>query len=232
MTTEELDHLAALRREGSRFSAVLGVADLTARVPGCGGWTVLDLAHHLGRVHRWAASNARAGGARGTRPTDPLPTARDAGSWYDERLADLLVALEDGDPPCWTFLGPATVTWWQRRQALETLVHRVDAEAGADLRTPLDAALAADGVAEVVDLLHPARLAAGAVEPPPAELVLATADCAHRWVVAGPPPGVAVTGPADALLLLVWGRTTLDDPALKVSDRARAHCVLAAPLTP
>jgi uncharacterized protein (TIGR03083 family) len=228
---EGLDHLAAVEREGSRFSAVLAGADLALPVPGCPDWTLADLCVHLGRVHRWAAANASGGGERGTRPGDPEP-GTDLRRWYADGLADLLRVLSDADEPAWTFVGPATVGWWQRRMALETLVHRVDAEAAAGVRTALDPALAADGVAEVVDVLHPARLTASAAAPPAAELVLATEDGSRRWVVGGPAPAATVTGPADALLLLVWGRTTLADPRLQVSDPARAAAVLAGSLTP
>lgn len=229
--TVDLDHLAALRREGSRFSAVLAEADLTTPVAGCPDWTLADLCRHLGRVHRWAAANVLGGGERRGRPVDPAD-GTDLQAWYDEGLSMLLVLLEDADRPCWTFVGPATARWWQRRQALETLVHRVDAEDAAGGRTAVDPALAADGVGEVVDVLHPARLAASAVAPPVAELVLATGDGTHRWVVAGPSPAATVTGPADALLLLVWGRTPLTDPRLQVGDPARAAEVLAGSLTP
>lgn len=228
--TESLDHLAAVEREGSRFSAVLAGADLALPVPGCPDWTLAVLCVHLGRVHRWAAANASAGGERGRRPGDPEP-GTDLRRWYADGLADLLRVLADADRPAWTFVGPATVAWWQRRMALETLVHRVDAEAAAGVRTALDPALAADGVAEVVEVLHPARAAAtgGAL---PAELVLATDDGSGRWRLAGPQPAARVTGPADALLLLVWGRTTLDDPVLVVEGADRAAEVLAAGLTP
>lgn len=227
----DLDHLAALRREGSRFGEVLADADPTAGVPACADWTVLGLAQHLGRVHRWATANVLAGGARGTRPGDPEP-GTDVHAWYAEGLAGLLAALDDPDRPCWTFLGPATAAWWARRQALETLVHRVDAEQAATRPSPVDDDLAADGIAEVVDLLHPARLAQGAVDPPEVGLVLTDPGGARRWVVQGPGPEATVTGPAPALLLLLWGRTALDDPALDVSDPARAALALRGSLTP
>jgi uncharacterized protein (TIGR03083 family) len=229
--TEGLDHLAAVQREGSRFSAVLAGADLALAVPGCPDWTLADLCVHLGRVHRWAAANASGGGERGTRPGDPEP-GTDLRRWYADGLADLLRVLADAEEPAWTFVGPATVAWWQRRMALEALVHRVDAEAAAGVRTALDPVLAADGVAEVVEVLRPARAAATGGAALPAELVLATDDGSGRWRLPGPPPGGSVTGPADALLLLVWGRTTLDDPALRVEGRDRAAEVLAAGLTP
>jgi len=49
---------------------------------------------------------------------------------------------------------------------------------------------------------------------------------------AGPSPTTDISGPAETLLLLLWGRTDLDDPRLQVEDRRRAQAVLAEPLTP
>ncbi|WP_346775008.1 hypothetical protein [Cellulomonas sp. IC4_254] len=44
---------------------------------------------------------------------------------------------------------------------------------------------------------------------------------------------VTVAGPARALALLLWGRTTAADPALTVSgDRAALDAALGRPLTP
>src|SRR6516225_4382858 len=46
----------------------------------------------------------------------------------------------------WTWSDDHTVGFIRRRQAHEALIHRVDAELTAGTRTPLDPALAADGV--------------------------------------------------------------------------------------
>ena len=46
-------------------------------------------------------------------------------------------------------------------------------------------------------------------------------------------PAATVSGPAEAVLLLLWHRIVLDDPRLTVSgSRAAADAVLAAALTP
>ena len=151
--------------------------------------------------------------------------------WLREGLDALMVALSDQGRPCWTLAGPATAAWWRRRQALETAIHRVDAERVLGPASPVDPALAADGVAEVVDVLHPRQLRLGRAAVPAAALRLTT-DGQGSWLVAGPSPATEISGPAETLLLLVWGRMDLDDPRLQVEDRRRAQAVLAEPLTP
>jgi uncharacterized protein (TIGR03083 family) len=53
------------------------------------------------------------------------------------------------------------------------------------------------------------------------------------WTGSDVQPGATLTGSPEALLLLLWGRTGLDDNRLTVSgDRAAAQAVLATALTP
>ena len=111
---------------------------------------------------------------------------------------------------------------------LETAVHRVDAERVLGPASPVDPALAADGVAEVVDVLHPRQLRLGRAAVPAAALRLTTDDGQGSWLVAGPSPVSEISGPAETLLLLVWGRTDLDDPRQQVEDRRRAGCARRA----
>ncbi len=67
---------------------------------------------------------------------------------------------------------------------------------------------------------------------PAAALRLTAEDGPRSWLVAGPSPTTDISGPAASLLLLLWGRTDLDDPRLQVEHRRRAQAVLAEPLTP
>ena len=67
--------------------------------------------------------------------------------------ARLVEALEsrDADDKCWSWHETGyTVGWVRRRQAHETLIHRVDAELAAGGLFNVDAALAADGVDEIL----------------------------------------------------------------------------------
>ena len=49
-----LTYLAHLERAAADVAGRLESGDLDAPVPGCPGWTLTDLAHHLGGIHRWA----------------------------------------------------------------------------------------------------------------------------------------------------------------------------------
>ena len=227
-----MDHVEALAREGALLTAAVRRADPGAPVAACSGWALRDLAGLVGQVHRWAAAVVRTGAPA----ADDAPVPGDEGlaDWLDTGVADLCAALDaTPDRPCWTFAGPATVRWWQRRQALETLVHRVDAERAAGVATPVDAPLASDGVAEVVDVLHPRQVRKGRCPPAAAQVLLQASDTGSSAVLRGPEPPVSVEGPADALLLLLWRRTTADDPRLHVrGDRRRLDLVLGGALTP
>lgn len=227
-----MDHLDALRGEGAVFADVLDRADAGLPVQACGGWRLRDLAHHLGGVHRWAAAAALGGGSAPSVAERPMPPDDSLAGWLREGLDELVVALADAGRPCWTLTGPATTVWWRRRQALETSVHRVDAELVLGPASHIDPSLAADGVSEVVDVLHPRQMRLGRAATPVAALRLNAEDGHGSWLVPGPSPEAQVSGPAETLLLLLWGRTDLDDPRLQVEDRRRVQAVLAEPLTP
>jgi len=75
---------------------------------------------------------------------------------FDEASATLVDALAGAKPDerAWTWSADQTVGFIGRRQAHEALIHRVDAEQTAGWVTPLDPALAADGVLEVLDVMY------------------------------------------------------------------------------
>lgn len=154
-------YLDRIRVESARFRAVLADADPAARVPACPDWDAADLLWHLAEVQWfWSANMAR----RPAPPDDDMgrPERPDtyAGllALYDECSAGLVRELEGADPaePAWSWAPDQTVGFSFRRQAHEALIHRLDAEqtADPDLVTPLDPALAADGVAEALDVMY------------------------------------------------------------------------------
>jgi hypothetical protein len=51
------EYVATLRREGDAFGAAVAAGQLARAVPTCPEWTLRELAHHVGRVHHWAAAN-------------------------------------------------------------------------------------------------------------------------------------------------------------------------------
>jgi uncharacterized protein (TIGR03083 family) len=243
--------LPHLERAVEAFAGAVAAVDPGAPVPSCPGWDVRALADHLGNVHRWA----RAAIVEGHPDTAEVeaPDDRDAlVAWYRDCAGGLLDTLRTTDPgtPCWAFgPKPRTVAFWFRRQAHETTMHHLDAALARGGPVPgLDPVLALDGVDEVVGLFFPRQVQRGRIAPLTRSVALRPADPPAageglRWVVAGDGTGagsapdaladVEVTGPAQALLELLWHRRTPDDPDLLVTgDRAALDAVLAVALTP
>lgn len=237
MTPEQ--HVLFFRAEAEAFGRVLATGDLDAPVPACPGWSLTDLTAHLGGVHRWARGAILSGPAHLGKAS--IPDGREAiGSWFAEGAAALhqTLARAEATTPCWTFDEATTVAFWMRRQAHETAVHRWDAECSQGTPGPIHAALAGDGVHEVVDMFFPRQVRLGRMPPLGRSLRLVPAEGAP-CTLAGDgtgAPGEAdaeLAGPAEALLLLLWGRTGVDDPRLRLSgSRAAAEEILAGPITP
>jgi uncharacterized protein (TIGR03083 family) len=156
-----LDHI---RQESARFRAVLADCDPAARVPSCPDWDAADLLWHLAGVQLFWAKILR---HRPHSPDDPEiadePEARRPESYaelldaFDDYSHALVTELERADPEAeaWHWSGDNRVGTTHRRQAHEALIHRVDAELAAGVPvTPLDAALADDGVAEVLGVMY------------------------------------------------------------------------------
>jgi uncharacterized protein (TIGR03083 family) len=220
-----VDHLAALRAEGRRLVDVVRTADLDAAVPGL-EWDVRTVAVHTGAVHRWAAdvvhrrlATNETGGSSAFAPAGL--SDGDLPGWLAEGLEALVSTLEaaPADLGCFTFVPDIDArTFWRRRQAHETAVHRADVQAGAGCEVePVDAAFAQDGLAEVVG--------AFAREPGFASTrrgtLLLAADDGPAWRVrfgdgphrvetgAGLAAGAAdavVSGTSAALYLWAWNR--------------------------
>ncbi|MBL3668595.1 maleylpyruvate isomerase family mycothiol-dependent enzyme [Streptomyces sp. M2CJ-2] len=227
-----LPYLRLLRQESAAFSACLG-HDLSAPVPHCGEWTLRDLAEHMGRGNRWAA--AAITDKRGDYEAPPAPRAgAEVRGWFDASVDELLAVL-DTDPAieAWTFSPPHTVGFWQRRRAQETLIHRWDAQNALGRALPFDPEFAADGVAEVFDTMAPRQIARGRAEPPRHALRLRATDTGRSWTHGPGEPVAEISGKAERLLLMLWGRVSAADASLSWSgDRAAGAAVLAGPLTP
>lgn len=228
-----LDYTAHLRSDGEKMA--LAVArDLDAHVPSCPAWNVAKLTIHTGGHHRWVADAVR---RRGDEPKDPgKPGLRgDAlvewfrDGWRD--LADLLDGAGDDDP-AWSWSGDNRAGFWKRRTALETLVHRWDAENATGDGGPLDAELAADGVAEVLFVMVGEG---GGYRGPGLRVGVTTPDTGGAWsldLVEGRPPrasagdgdgDVVVSGAAADVLLFLWGRYGPEAVRLDGDDSARAE---------
>lgn len=231
MTVSRESLLASLERSTEGFSAVLRDGDLAARVPSCPGYDLADLASHLGGIHRWgtqALQSTEPPPRPSTGPRERAPLV----AWYADAAAELLTALRATEPDtaCFTFGPPRTAAFWLRRQAHETAVHLWDAQSAAGAPDPLDPQLADDGVAEVLTVFLPRQISLDRIPPVECPVALVATDTGGQWLLGDGVPTARVGGPAEALLLLLWKRTSLDDPRLCVDGDPTA--TLSAALTP
>ena len=222
-----------------RAIALGAAASLERPVPTCPGWTIGELLGHLGSVERWVAATL-ASGVDADEP--PAPAGARAGArWFLDGADGFLDAIDaiEPDAPCWGFdLDRQTQASWLRRQAHEHAIHRFDAEAALGRSDAPDAALAVDGVDEVVSVMLPRQLRLGRVDPDaiePVRLRATEAVAPGEWMVRGSDgdrePVATVDAPAGRLYLLLWGRERL--ASLPVTgDRDRAERTFALSITP
>ena len=190
-----IDHLAHLRADCDAVLAVLGRASGDEPVAACPGWGVRDLVEHLGGVHRWARQIVLTGEHVDETPT---PGDRDLTDWFAEGADELIQALAAADPtaPTWSFTADKTAGFWRRRQALETVVHRWDAQRAAGEPERIDPELALDGVREVADLMLPRQVRMGRLAPLTHAVRLAATDASGQVLLGEGEPAAVVAGPA------------------------------------
>ncbi|MFI8320573.1 maleylpyruvate isomerase family mycothiol-dependent enzyme [Streptomyces sp. NPDC085529] len=228
-----MDFLTELRRELDVFGALLG-GDLSTPVEHCGDWSLADLAAHMGAGNLWVVTAVKEGHGdnydEGSVPRDHAALR----AWY-AASADTLVETLSADPStaAWTFAPPHTVGFWRRRRYHETLIHRWDAEHALGSTTPMDPDFAADGVAEVFDTMAPRMVARGAAAAPARAVRITATDSGHSVTYGPGDPVAEVSGTAEDLLLMLWGRKPRDTDAIAwTGDRRAGNDVLAGPLVP
>ncbi len=145
----------------------------------------------------------------------------------------------------WSWAAEQTVGFTVRRQAHEALIHRLDAEQTADEVTPLDPALAADGVAELLEVMYGGEPRSGRFEPAGGFVRIALTDTGqalwarpgvlvgtegasndgpHLLVVADPgtPADATVTGAAADVDAWLWKRRGADGIGFGGDERVLA----------
>jgi uncharacterized protein (TIGR03083 family) len=216
------DHVEAIRREAAALLDGAATAGLDAPVPSCPDWDVAELLAHIGRVHRFAAacSERTPDDGPSTWPIE-IPERADRLEWVREG-ADRLAAAVDraAEEPAWTWISPNTVGFWQRRQAHETAMHRVDAQLAAGSVQPIAPDLAADGIDEWFDIVAHTPFH----DPPTGDgetLHFHCTDVTGEWLLRLTPDGleverehakgdVAARGTASDLLCWLQGRGPVD----------------------
>jgi uncharacterized protein (TIGR03083 family) len=210
-------YLDAISTEAATLAAAGERAGLDAPVPSCPEWRVADLLRHIGRVHRWVVACTEANDFVSP-DTLPSPPEGDAlADWVRDGAAALVGTLDrpPGDE-AWTWAADHTVGFWQRRQAHETAMHRVDAELAGGPASPIADRLAADGIDEGLHLLS-LRPGAAPIDGQGETLHLHCTDVEGEWLVRLGDRGleieavhakgdVAVRGPASDLLLVLARR--------------------------
>lgn len=222
------DWLSLLRTQTERFAEALERGNLDAPVAACPGWSLRDLADHLGGVHQWAANAVVAG----TPVFEPEPADGDRSdlvAWY-RRHADHLVDVLAGRPadsPAWTLdKDDPTAGFWHRRQVHETVIHTWDAERSCWEARPLDPLLAWDGVEEVAHVLYPRQVRLGRIAPLAGAVRLVATDTLGDLTI-GNGQTIEARHSAEVLLRLLWHRV---DPNDQVDPGATA--LLGSAVTP
>jgi len=236
-------YFAEIEASTAGLTAILAEHDQSLPIPTCPEWTLRQLVTHVGRAHRWAAEITR------TRsdtfipfrqvPDGKLPDDRaEQCAWLRAGAARIVDAVrEAGSDLVWTFIGSAPASFWIRRMAHETLVHRADAQiaAGAEPEPVIAAEVAADAIDEWLTLLAGGIIgnADQRTEALPAGAGLhvhATDDglgSRGEWMIRHDATGLtvepghdkgdaALSGPAASLLLVLMRRRPVSDPAVTV----------------
>jgi uncharacterized protein (TIGR03083 family) len=222
--------LDALDLESSRFLVAVssGAASLDTAVPTCPGWDVGQLVSHLGGIY------GRVGYIVSSRALEPpdrskLPVAPEGEAligWFAEQRAAVFASLESADDATrvwnWTADSPGSASFWARRMAHETLIHRVDAELAQGLQPaqPMPE-VAADTVTEFLELFLP-RFEAKLKEAGAGSIHLHATDAhAAEWTLCFGADGarfsrdheradVALRASAFELACWSWGRLPTD----------------------
>ncbi|HEX9683507.1 MAG TPA: maleylpyruvate isomerase N-terminal domain-containing protein [Acidimicrobiales bacterium] len=218
------DHVEAVERELAALHDAVAANEMTAAVPTCDGWAVLDLATHVSQFCGFWAHVLCEGTGRGKADLAE-PAGPDAVADWLKAAGDHLVGELRATPPqtpVWTWYEPdQTAAFVARRAAHELAVHRYDAQSARGSAEPIDAPLAADGIDELVGPLLLTRPRTG----------LATGQTIHvhgtdvdgaEWLLTLLPDAIdvleshakgdlALRGAVSDLELLLYGRPPLGE---------------------
>jgi uncharacterized protein (TIGR03083 family) len=234
-------YFAAIESNSDLLADVVATSEPALPIPTCPDWTLRQLATHLGRTHRWVAEIATSRSAEYMSSRD-VPDGRypddrsDQAPWLRAGARRVTDAVrEAGSQLVWVFGESRPASFWARRMAHETLVHRIDGQLAVGQQPEIDPVLAADAIDEWLMLLTgPLYHHAGSVaDSLPAGTVMhlhATDDGltgAGEWLIrhgedgltvaAGHGKGdIAISGPAASLLLLLVRRLPATEPSVAI----------------
>jgi len=239
--------LAEVTNSTDTLADITAGADQGAQVPTCPDWTLRQLVTHVGRAHRWATSIVATQAAEpipfrevpdGRLPDDPAERPE----WLRSGAARLADAVHGAGPgPVWTHQGMGPASYWARRMAHETAVHRADGQLTLGIRPAIDPVIATDGIDEWLGFgAEPGQRNTAVPEGKVLHLHATDEGLDGEWLIRGGPDGItvlhghgkgdaAVRGPASVLLLVLLRRLPPDDPEVEVlGDRTVLDTWLAA----
>jgi uncharacterized protein (TIGR03083 family) len=226
------DYVVALRRDANAL-ADAATGRLETPVPSCPGWSMEELLAHTAEVHWfWGRIVKERLESHDKVPEPEFPSGNALIERFRAGASELAKLLEstEGSTPVWTWANEKNVSFVTRRMAQETAVHRWDAANAAETATPIESALAADGVGEFLFVFLPVEDA-----PPPdaaGSIHLHQTDGDGEWTIELSKDGVevsrghskgdvAVRATASDLLLLLWRRIPSSAESIEVfGDRA------------
>lgn len=219
------DYVEIIRSESQELARAAESAGLRAPVPSYPGWTVSELLGHKGRAQRWVLMliESRDGFQPGEQSEIVTPPHAQRQQWFEEGAETFAVALEMAGPDAEVFswTDEHTTTFWARRQAFETAIHRRDAQLAAGMTPdPINRDLAIDAIDNLLEVLSSQgqnRQLRGEGET----IHLHCTDGEGEWLLTFTPSGMtwshehakgtlAARGTASDLLLLLYGRIAPD----------------------
>jgi uncharacterized protein (TIGR03083 family) len=236
-----VDHLEccdALAIEIGRFANVMSTMARDEEIPSCPGWSVVDLAEHLGLIHRWAEELVR------KRAPERIPRVaslenRDVvrPEWIEDGGRQLVTTLLGADPQdeMWAWGGDQHVRFWSRRQLHETLVHRMDLELAAQRSPRAETPVVIDAIDEFLcNFENDAKKSPGlsSLRGNGEQLAFRPSDSPMMWSITFDEDGFQVsddaadfdaelTGTSIDLLLAILGRRGVDEGPVEVNGDRR-----------
>lgn len=237
-------YVASIRSDADLMSAAARTGDLDAPIAACPGWDLRKLVEHTAFIHRWATAAITHAAPPGP-DLGPIPTPTSDDNlavWIVDGAAELIAAIERADPDgdTWHPFPFEQKNWvWARRQAMETAIHRWDAEMAVKGNSSLDATIASDGIHEYVEMMLPRVLGREKATPPSASLHIHCTDVDGEWLMWSEKGeyrmlpihdkgDAAIRGEAESLWLVLMGRKAREEVDI-VGDANAAHAWLDLP---
>ena len=194
----------ALEVEVERFALAMNGVNNATPVESCPGWSVLDVAEHLGTVHRWADELVRRRSTdRIPRPALDLREGEVSPAWIRDGGQRLVTTLREANPndAMWAWGDDQHVRFWSRRQLHETMVHRMDVDLARDTVPQSSRDVAVDAIDEFLTNIESASKispALAGIRGTGERLGIRDIESGSAWTISLVEEGFTVRAGADA----------------------------------